>query len=92
MDQKWRDLPGVAAIAVALADEFGLSSELVPYPLWRHALTTCRPQAIAVTHMNGGRNRAIARAAHAMGVRVIVVPTEGRPPNAEAMSESSGAR
>jgi surface carbohydrate biosynthesis protein len=91
VDQKWRDLPGVAAIAVALADEFGLSSELVAYPLWRHALTTCRPQAIAVTHMNGGRNRAIARAAHAMGVRVIVVPTEGRPPNAEAMDYSFGS-
>jgi surface carbohydrate biosynthesis protein len=91
VDQKWRDLPGVAAIAVALADEFDISSELVPYPLWRYALSTYRPQAIAVTHMNGGRNRAIARAAHAMGIRVIVIPTEGRPPNAEAMDYSFGS-
>jgi surface carbohydrate biosynthesis protein len=90
VDQKWRDLPGMAALAVWLEDGFGVSTELVSYPQWRRCLSARRPQAIVVTHMNGPRNRAIADVASAMGTRVVVIQTEGRPGNAEAMEYAVG--
>ena len=90
VDQKWRDLPGMAALAVWLEDGFGISTELVSYTQWRRCLFASRPQAIVVTHMNGPRNRAIADVASRMGTRVVVIQTEGRPGNAEAMEYAVG--
>src|SRR4029078_9722300 len=84
VDQKWRDLPGMAALAWWLEQD-SISSALLPYAAWREALVTRRPSVVVLTHMNGSRNRAIAESARRMGSRNAVIQTEGRPNNLELM-------
>ncbi|MBI5725993.1 MAG: hypothetical protein HZA50_18685 [Planctomycetes bacterium] len=86
MDHKWRDLPGLAALAVWLEEGFGLKTALIPYDQWQEGLFDNRPRAIVVSVLYGPRSRAIAQAAKKMGTRVIVIMTEGRPNNSQAMT------
>jgi surface carbohydrate biosynthesis protein len=90
VDQKWRDLPGMAALAVWLEEAHGLRTELIPYARWRETLVMRRPKVIVLTHMNGSRNRAIADLAASMGTRVAVIQAEGRPNNSYAMEYAVG--
>jgi surface carbohydrate biosynthesis protein len=90
VDQKWRDLPGAAALAVWLQERHGLTAVLLPYGRWREILVSRTPRALIVTHMNGSRNAAIAEVARRMGARVIVIQTEGRPNNLEIMEYAVG--
>lgn len=90
VDQKWRDLPGMAALAALLEGRHGLSSALIPYARWRESLALHRPKLITVTHMNGTRNRAIADCAKAQGTLVGVIQAEGRPNNEDTMEYAVG--
>jgi surface carbohydrate biosynthesis protein len=90
VDQKWRDLPGMAALAAWLELKHGLPVVLLPYTRWREVLVRHRPRAIAVTHMNGTRSRAIADAARSFGTKLVVIQTEGRPNNSETMEYAVG--
>jgi surface carbohydrate biosynthesis protein len=90
VDQKWRDLPGMVALATWLEDGFGCSTDVIPYSKWQESLLRHKPQAMALTHMNGSRSRAIADLAQRMGTRVVVIQTEGRPNNSELMEYAVG--
>jgi len=90
VDHKWRDLPGMAALRVWLEEGFGCSAELIHYGQWASALMQYRPQAIVLPHVNGSRNQRIARVAHEMDTRVVVIQTEGRPNNIETMEYAAG--
>jgi len=90
VDQKWRDLPAAAALAVWLEERHGLTSALLPYGRWRETVVSRRPRALIVTHMNGSRNATIADVARRMGARVVVIQTEGRPNNVEIMEYAVG--
>lgn len=90
VDHKWRDLPGMAALAVILEDTFGVSTELIPYDIWKPALLLRQPQVITLTHMNGSRSRAIVDLANCMGTRAAVIQTEGRPNTSELMEYAVG--
>src|SRR5437867_6001427 len=90
IDQKWRDLPGMVALALWLEEAHHLSTTLLPYSSWRESLVLERPRGIVVSHMNGPRNRAIAETAHRMGIKVAVIQTEGRPNNVELMEYAVG--
>ena len=90
VDHKWRDLPGMAALRVWLQDGFDCSSQLIHYGQWASGLMQYRPQAIVLSHVNGSRNQRMARVAHEMGTRVVVIQTEGRPNNIETMEYTSG--
>ena len=85
VDQKWRDLPGAAALAVRLQEHFGVSAELLPYARWRETLVLRRPGVVVLTHANGSRNRAIVECARSIGTRVAIIQTEGRPNNLYTM-------
>src|SRR3989475_1448274 len=90
VDQKWRDLPGMVALAIWLEEAHRLSASLIPYWRWRESLVLGRPRAVVVSHMNGPRNRAIAETARSLGTRVAVIQTEGRPNNVELMEYAAG--
>ena len=85
VDSKWRDLPGMAALATWLEEAHGLTVLLIPYTKWFQTLHDYRPKVLVVTHMNGARSRAIAYKAAAVGTRLVVIHTEGRPNNTELM-------
>jgi surface carbohydrate biosynthesis protein len=90
VDHKWRDLPGMAALAVTLEDSHGLTTGLVPYSQWQQSLIEDRPQVLAVSILYGRRGREIVRAAREMGVKIVVLMTEGRPNNIHSMTYSVG--
>ncbi|TET51983.1 MAG: hypothetical protein E3J64_05920, partial [Anaerolineales bacterium] len=73
-----------------LEDGFGCRSELIHYGEWPQALDEYRAQAVVLPHVNGSRNQKIARVAREMGMRVVVIQTEGRPNNVETMAYTSG--
>jgi surface carbohydrate biosynthesis protein len=85
VDSKWRDLPGMAALATWLEEGYGLTTMLIPYTKWFRTLHNFRPKVLVVTHMNGARSRAIAYKTAALGTRLVVIHTEGRPNNTELM-------
>jgi surface carbohydrate biosynthesis protein len=90
VDHKWRDLPGMTALAVTLEDTYGLTTRLIPYSRWQESLIEDRPQILAVSILYGSRGRAIIRTAREMGVKVVVIMTEGRPNNIFSMTYSVG--
>lgn len=90
VDHKWRDLPGLAALAVNLQQKHGLMAELASYSEWRWAVLTCRPKAIIVSILYGERSREIVRYCRKFGIKVIVVMTEGRPNNDQTMEYCVG--
>jgi len=90
VDQKWRDLPGMAAFAVWLEDYFGVTTSLIPYPYGDMGCLSIALKRSVLTHMNGPRTRAIVDMAMEMETRVVVIPTEGRPGNPEALEYAMG--
>ncbi len=89
-DHKWRDLPGLAALAVQLEDLLGLKTAVVPYSLWAYALWRYRPQVLVATTLYGRRGCQIVDVAHEMGTQVAVIMVEGRPNNNHTMDYSTG--
>ena len=77
-DQKWRDLPGIAAIKVAL--EFKGYSVLVTATKEAVGFANVfRPDAVVFNHLLSKIHCEIARALSEDGRAVIVLPTEGAP-------------
>src|SRR4030095_17209349 len=91
VDQKWRDLPGAAALGVWLEERHGLATVLFPDSEGREVLVTHRPRVVVLTHANGSRNRAIIELARSIGTRIAVIQTEGRPNNLETMEYIVGS-
>lgn len=89
-DQKWRDLPGLAAVKVWLEDRFGVSVAIFPFSGFEAGMFLVRPHAVVLNHMNGWKNQSIARIVRKMGSRVIVIPNEGRPQNNDFMKYVTG--
>lgn len=90
VDHKWRDLPGMAALAVWLEEGFGVTSKLISYAEWYRSIIRFRPRVIAVSILFGSRGRDIANIAHQMGAKVAVIMTEGRPNNDQNLDYSVG--
>jgi len=91
VDQKWRDLPGAAALAVWLEERHGLATALFPYSQSRDVLVQHRPHVIVLTHANGSRNHAIIELARSIGTRIAIMQTEGRPNNLQTMEYVVGS-
>lgn len=75
-DQKWRDLPNLAAIKLEL-ERLGhrvlLSATKDAVPM----IKAFRPDCVVLNHLYGQRHREIAAALREAGVAVVLLPTEG---------------
>lgn len=90
VDHKWRDLPGLVFLAHVLEQNYGLSVRLVPYNLWQKSLILDRPELLCVSVLYGKRGEEIIRVCREIGTKLVVIMTEGRPNNMEALKYSTG--
>jgi len=82
-DHKWRDLPGLSYLKVLLEKDFGHRVVIAPIIYWDDYIRGFRPHLIVMNHVNGTRNRGIAKKAKDSGSAVCVLPTEGLPNHQE---------
>jgi len=76
-DHKWRDLPTVSAMRMEL-EKLGITSTAASSKDTFALLPVLRPNALVLNHMYSERRRDFARALRAKGVKIIVLPTEGK--------------
>ncbi|CAN0341359.1 unnamed protein product, partial [Phaeothamnion confervicola] len=75
-DQKWRDLPGLAALRLAL--EARGHSALISSTKDIHAMIRLyRPDCVVMNHLFSPANQHIAASLRAAGIAVAILPTEG---------------
>lgn len=75
-DHKWRDLPGMALLKTILEEQYHLPTLIVGYGSVGACLRYFRPRALVMTTLIGPRERKMARAAHAIGSPVIIIPVD----------------
>ena len=75
-DHKWRDLPGMALLKTILEERHDLPVLIVGYESIGAGLQYFRPRALVMTTLIGPRERKLAKAAHAIGSPVIIIPTD----------------
>lgn len=79
VDHKWRDLPGTAFLKLVLEKKFGHEVLICRQG---HELLFCvnhRPDCVIFPHVYDDAKVEFARKARAMGIRVLLYPTEGIP-------------
>jgi surface carbohydrate biosynthesis protein len=78
VDNKWRDLPGLVWLGLHLedlgADVRYARNTMEASALWRH-----RPDAIVLNHVMDGGRRELLKRMRGLGLRVVVLATEGIP-------------
>lgn len=79
-DSKWRDLPTCYLLKKELENRYKNSVVLIVNFLdAENIVKHFSPTAIFIPHVNGNRNKNIAKLVRASGGFVFVLPTEGRP-------------
>jgi surface carbohydrate biosynthesis protein len=76
-DQKWRDLPTIAALKTLL-EARGVRVTAASSKETFALLPAIRPDAVVFNHMFGGRHQRMAARLRKAGAGVIVLPTEGK--------------
>ena len=76
-DQKWRDLPTVAAMKLSL-EALGVSVTAASSKETFSLLAVLQPDAVVLNHMYSKRHQELAAKLRSAGIAVIVQPTEGK--------------
>jgi len=76
IDNKKRDLPGIALISYHL-EQMGIETFLEPLEAWRAVLYARKPHMIVFNHLLGSHLVKYSQELHEMGVLTAVLPNEG---------------
>jgi len=75
-DQKWRDLPNLAALALAL-ERRGHRVRISTTKDVTQTIRMFRPDCVVLNHLFAPANQQLAHRLRAAGIAVVVLPTEG---------------
>ena len=90
VDHKWRDLPAYAYLKVLLEKRFGFDVALIRRTWERSYLSFVRPDIVVFEALFYPEWIDLARELHGMGVKIVVLPTEGAPANEPGILRVAG--